>query len=103
MALRKDQLTNVAFGGEWSEQIERRELLQQVIRNLEAAVEDCTEEDQRTDQTKVALDVIRDLTRGDMLANAFWKALGERVPGIRQQGAGRVLVTIKSVIGKAVT
>lgn len=34
-----------------------------------------------------------------MLANAFWKALNESVPGLRQQSAVRVLVTIKSVIG----
>lgn len=99
---RKSQLANVAFGGDWAEQIIPRETAQSAIEALERAVRGCRYEDYRNDAVRDALEVVRVKPKGDLLASRFWKALSNRNPALREQEAGDALRLIRSAIGVSI-
>lgn len=99
---RKRQLANVAFGGDWSEAIVPRERLQAAMQTLRLAVRYCREVDPRTAEVNDALVLIRRMTRGDILAEAFLKAAGIENMDVRHSELQRVLKIIASAVGVAV-
>lgn len=98
---RRQQLSNVAFGGDWSEAIMPLEEVQAAIRSIARAVDTCMEEDPRTIEVQGALDLVARFARGDMLRAAFLKGCTIPNLGLREQELRRVLALITSVIGKA--
>lgn len=98
---RKRQLANVAFGGDWSEAIVPRERVQAAVQTLRLAVRYCREVDPRTDEVADALALVRRMTRGDILADAFLKAGGIENMGVRHSELQRVLQIIASAVGVA--
>lgn len=100
MADLKKKLTNVAFGGSWSEDILDRSTKEDALHVLEQAVLNCMDEDVRSPALHAALDYVRDkFGKGPELASAFLIAVGLQVPAMRQQEASRVLRLIKNWAG----
>ncbi len=100
---RKTQLSNVAFGGDWSDMILRRERVLAALDLLRSSAERCVEEDVRTPELRAMLDgFVARLSRGAILAEAFWKAAGHPDPAIRQSELVRVLRTVESVVGEEI-
>lgn len=98
---RKRQLSNVAFGGDWSEAIVPREQVQSAMQTLRLAVRYCREVDPRSDEVKEALVWVRRMARGDVLADAFLRAGGIENMDVRQGEMQRLLQTIASTVGLA--
>lgn len=98
---RKQQVSHVAFGGDWSEAIVPVEETQAAVQCLRRAVEECGETDPRTPEVRAALDLVCRMTRGDMLSAAFWRAGGIANPDLRRADMQRCLRLIESSIGKA--
>ena len=98
---RKRQLANVAFGGDWSEAIVPREQLQASMQTLRLAVRYCREVDPRSPEVTDALLLIRRMTRGNILAEAFLTAAGIENMDVRHSELQRVLQVIFSAIGVA--
>lgn len=98
---RKGQLRNVAFGGAWSEQIVGNEALAEAMARVEAAVRDTLDEDLRTDQAlSDALAIVCAAhPKGGLLADAWRRALGQGVPGLRAAELGRIAATIRAGLG----
>lgn len=100
MADIKKKLSNVAFGGSWSEEILERSSKEDALHVLEQAVLNCMEEDVRTPALHAALDHVRDkFGKGPELASAFLVALAMPAPALRQQETSRVLRLIKNWAG----
>lgn len=98
---RKKQLSNVAFGGDWSEEITLREALSGAIALLQQAVSDCKDTDPRTPEVLEALDVVTTgRARAALLRTAFLKAAGLPDQGLRQKEMARVLANLVRVTGK---
>lgn len=98
---RTRQLANVAFGGDWSEAIVPSERVQSVMQTLRLAVRYCREVDPRSDAVTDALNLIRRMTRGDLLADAFLKASCIENMDVRHLELQRVLKVIASAVGVA--
>jgi hypothetical protein len=89
---RKGQLGNVAFGGAWSEQIPRRERLEQSVRLVTSAPYRTEEEDLRDDAE--LLDAVEDICathpKGPELKHSWMTVLGIENPGLRRRELDRV-------------
>jgi len=73
---KKKQLSNVAFGGNWSEQILVSDELQAVLDVIHRAVQNCTEHDVEDEALLNAMLYIRkNVEKGPMLCAAFFKAI----------------------------
>lgn len=97
---RKRQLSNVSFGGDWSEAILTREEVHEDLDVLRAAVARCVEEDPLTDDVRAALErLARRVVRGSRIQAAFLKAGGIAEPGLRTAELSRCLLNIKRVLG----
>jgi hypothetical protein len=80
----KTQLSNVAFGGSWSEEILDRSKLNNALEVIARAVEDCTEYDMRTPALFEALAYIKDhIGKGSELTDGFLQALAQPNPSLR--------------------
>ena len=76
MMERKDQLRNVAFGGNWSEEILIVDELRRVLALVEASAADCADRDVATEEFLSAMLYVRkNIEKGPMLTGAFFKAL----------------------------
>lgn len=89
---RKRQLSNVAFGGAWSEQIAGCEELLRALACLKRVASRAATEDPRSDrEVSAALDLAcHDHPKGQMLRDAWVKAAGIPMPGSRVHELGRV-------------
>lgn len=97
---RKGQLGNVAFGGDWSENIAPKERIEAALSLLQAAVDDCEETDPRTKETREALDFLTaNVARGHMLNRAFWNATSIEHPCLRRNELKRALDNLRKVVG----
>jgi len=99
---RESQLSNVAFGGAWSEQIAGREALREALLLLDAAVEASAEVDLRERaEVREALRLASTYhPKGPMLLAAWDNALAIKNPGLRMAELERVLATLRAGIGK---
>ena len=76
MTDRKAQLGNVAFGGNWLEEILITEELQNVLHIVEMAAQDCADRDVQTEEFLEAMLYVRkNIEKGPMLTGAMFKAL----------------------------
>lgn len=82
---RKRQLSNVAFGGAWSEQIAGREELLRALTCLKRAAQRAATEDPRRDrEVTAALDfACRDHPKGQMLRTAWSRGASITAPALR--------------------
>lgn len=98
---RKSQLSNVAFGGAWSEQIAAREELLRALACLKRAAQRAATKDPRRDQeVAAALELAcRDHPKGQMLRDAWVRASADPLAGSRVQALGRVAALLAEAYG----
>jgi len=73
---KKKQLGNVAFGGNWSEEILILDELRSILDVIDKAIDDCMERDvEDEDLHRAMLYVRKNVEKGPMLCVAFFKAL----------------------------
>lgn len=76
MATFKDKMRNVAFGGNWSEELVSLNERDCALAVLQRAVDICTEEDPRGPELDAALEYIAErVEKGASLTHRFRKAL----------------------------
>lgn len=91
MVEKKNQLGNVAFGGNWSEEILILDELHSILDVIDKAVEDCTERDvEGEDLHQAILYVRKNVEKGPMLCEAFFKALKIENQSLRQERLNEV-------------
>lgn len=99
---RERQLTNVAFGGDWSDLVLVRERLQGALAVLEAAVEDSAEQDAGRPEVLAAVHLLTErIARGELMAESWAKAAKIFDQGERARQLGLVLDRIRSGSGRA--
>lgn len=95
MVERKKQLTSVAFGGAWSEQLIEDDALNSVMSVLQKACDECADRDVNDRALIEALSYVRsNVEKGPMLVEGFQKALLEANPSIRQESVKRYVAMI---------
>jgi hypothetical protein len=100
MVERKKHLSNVAFGGAWSEEISARDEVQAVLEVLTRAAAECGERDVRDAALADALCyVYREVEKGPMLVAGFQKALLEPLPDMREAHVKRYVAMIVNWAG----
>lgn len=68
-----DKLSNVSFGGNWSEELVAAQQWQEILENLEWAIENCMERNVDTQAVREALEAIcPKIDKGELLV-ARWK------------------------------
>lgn len=98
---RSKQLSNVAFGGAWSEQIADDEALAAALDRLDRAVEDTLHEDLRgfEDVTEAIALASSAHPKGPMLAQAWAKGLQMQNAGLRSAELKRIAGVLRAGIG----
>ena len=101
---RKRQLSNVSFGGAWSEQIAADEALSDALDCLDKAVKDTVYEDVRgfegvAEAVRLAC---ASHPKGEMLHRAWWAALNITNSGLRSDELKRIASTLRAGIGERV-
>ncbi|WP_417548567.1 hypothetical protein [Marinobacter segnicrescens] len=100
---RRDQLRNVAFGGDWSEQIPDRERIVEALAALTRAVNECQDHDPCASNVLIEVDhLCAQIARGTRMAASWRKAGAVPEPGVRQSMLAQILKTIRSGIGEGV-
>tara|TARA_R100000005_G_scaffold89219_2_gene59634 strand:- start:4432 stop:4755 length:324 start_codon:yes stop_codon:yes gene_type:complete len=100
MAERKNQLSNVSFGGAWSEELVDIDRLNRILSVIERAVRDCASRDVRSRQLEKALNEMGlTIEKGPQLARRFMRALAEPNPGLRHMEASKVARIIRRSVG----
>lgn len=101
MTTRKDNLKNVAFGGDWSERFQETGSAEDVLRILECAVDECADRDVRGKELEVALSFVRaKCDKGDIYRAAFLKALQFEAQEQRRAEVFKVFERIKLWLGR---
>lgn len=99
---RRQQLRNVAFGGDWSEQIPIREDLRAALDTLEMAVLASADEDPCEGAILTAVDALcRGVAKGDRMARSWREASAIHDQGLRYAALDRVFKNIRSGVGLA--
>ncbi len=99
---REKQLSNVSFGGAWSEQIAADEALERALMFIDGAVIDAVTDDLRGD---VELESAFTLAasqhpKGAMLAVAWAKGLSIGNPGLRRAELQRIAKALRAGFGE---
>jgi hypothetical protein len=98
---RKKQLGNVAFGGNWSEELIDADRLKRIMSVIERAARDCARRDVRSQELEKALNEISlVIEKGSQLTKRFMRALAEPNPGLRHMETNRVVRIIRRSTGK---
>lgn len=97
---RKKQLANVAFGGDWAEQIEPREAVASALQTLQESVAESADHDPRRPAVLVAVDFLCGrIARGHMMAQSWRAAAGIADQWQRHQALGVVFRNIHKGLG----
>jgi hypothetical protein len=97
---KKNQLSNVAFGGNWSEEILVNDELSKILNVIERAVQDCMERDVEDEALLNAMLYVRkNIEKGPMLCAAFFKAIRIENQGLRYTETRKVELMIRSWAG----
>lgn len=98
---RVKQLSNVSFGGAWSEQIAEDEALEAAMLRIDGAVIDTLSDDLRGDSDlEAALSLASSAhPKGKMLVAAWARALGQANPGLRHAELKRIATALRMGIG----
>jgi len=82
---KKKQFANVAFGGNWAEEIPTRDQLRTILGVIDNAVNDCQNRDVEDESLHQAMLYVRkNVEKGPMLCEAFFKALRIENQNLRQ-------------------
>lgn len=96
----KKQLSNVAFGGAWSEQLAEDYELKQVMAVLKNAANECGDKDVCDKEFMRALRYVREhIDKGPMLVEGLQKALLEPNQGLRVTSVRRFVKMISEWAG----
>ena len=99
---RRQQLKNVAFGGEWSEAIPLREDVRRALDVLEMAVLASADQDPCENDVLEAVDALTSrIARGESMAKSWRDAGRVQDQGLRRAALDKVLRTIRSGVGLA--
>ena len=99
---RKDQLKNVAFGGDWSEQIVVRERVAACLATAERAVRESHVLDPCREDVLAAIGFLCSrIARGGIIAESWSKAGGIADQGLRRRALEQAMKNIRSGIGRA--
>mgnify|MGYP006954719232 FL=1 len=99
---RKDQLKNVSFGGDWSEQIVVRENVAACLATAERAVRNSCRKDPCHEEALAAVDFLcAQVARGGIMAASWRKAGRIADQGLRRRALEQTLKNIRSGIGRA--
>jgi len=83
---KKNQLGNVAFGGNWSEEILILDELHAILDVIDKAIDECMDRDvEDEDLHRAMLYVRKNVEKGPMLCVAFFKALKIENQSLRQE------------------
>jgi hypothetical protein len=97
---KKKQLSNVAFGGNWSEKILVTDELHTILDVISLAVSECTERDVEDEKLHQAMLYIRkNVEKGPLLCGAFFKAIRIENQGLRSAEANKVEQMIREWAG----
>ena len=97
---KKTQLANVAFGGNWSEQLLRDDELHQVLDVIATAVTQSLDRDVEDEALLNAMLYIRkNVEKGPLLCAAFFKALRIENQGLRYDKLCKVEYMIRTWAG----
>lgn len=98
---RTKQLSNVSFGGAWSEQIAGNERLTDAMRCIDEAVAECDDRDLRQDQNlrQALAEVAASHPKGRLLSQAWEKGLGLQNPGLRTAELKRLAAAFRVGLG----
>ena len=97
---KKKQLRNVAFGGNWSEEILVKDELRIVLGVIEQAVTNCSTRDVEDEALLNAMLYVRkNVEKGPMLCAAFFKAIRIENQGLRYTEACKVEYMIRMWAG----
>ena len=100
MVERKDQLRNVAFGGNWSEEILVVDELNRVLVTVEKAADECRDRDVLDDELLAAMQYVEHkIEKGAMLKAAFFGGLKIQDQSRRRVEAMRVSGMIRTWAG----
>ena len=92
----KRKLSNVSFGGNWSEDILTSNQMNSVLEFLDTVAARCADEDMRNDTLEDALAYVAvHIEKGDMLAAVMRNALAMPSPWQRQEAVFRAVRLIK--------
>lgn len=102
---RKQQLSNVSFGGAWSEQIAGDEALVRALDLLDGAVVDTVSDDLRGDpELNAALMLAASAhPKGELLVRAWQKGLALPNAGLRSRELQRIAEGIRAGIGSRIS
>lgn len=96
----ESKMSNIAFGGNWSEELVFTRQLQEVLYDLEWAVEHCTERDVNTEAVQDSLRYVSaQIEKGPMLVDAFQRAMQIDIPPIRRDRMAKALDRIRTWAG----
>jgi|GEM_PF-224465 len=97
---KKNQLSNVAFGGNWSEEILVNEELRAVLDVIAQAVTHCASRDVEDEALLNAMLYVRkNIEKGPMLCRAFFKAIRIENQGLRYSQVSKVEYQIRMWAG----
>ncbi len=97
---KRKQLGNVAFGGNWSEEILILDELRSVLSVVDQAVEDCMDRDVEDEELHRAMLYVRkNVEKGPMLCEAFFKAIRIKNQSLRQEQLKNVGKMIRTWAG----
>ena len=89
-------MSNVAFGGDWSEQLSAQHDTTQWFAALQWAIDNCREQDVDTDEVRDALDALTNtIEKGELLRDRFSKGHMIANQSLRQQHFRECVVLIK--------
>lgn len=96
----KGKLSNVSFGGNWSEDLLVGDQLNVVLDFLSDAARCCTDTDVRGGDLDNALAYVAEkIEKGDVLADALHRAFDHKEPRQRQRDAIKVIARINRAVG----
>ena len=95
----KGKLSNVSFGGNWSEDILASDQMDAVLEFLDRAAWACADRDVRGEEMNTALAYIAEnIEKGSMLTAALRHALVTTEPWQRQESALRIVGQIRRMV-----
>ena len=82
----KDKMSNVSFGGNWSEELVEANKARDILMNLEWAVENCTQRDVDTAAVQASLEYVEHhADKGPMLVAKWRRGYAIEIQTIRQK------------------
>ncbi|MRU14524.1 hypothetical protein FDP25_03665 [Roseovarius sp. A21] len=96
----KGKLSNVSFGGNWSEDLFTSDQLYSVLDFLDLAATECADREVRGKDMEAALSYVEEhIEKGTMLTTALRQALAQPEAWMRRDSALRIVAQIRKMVG----